>query len=166
MSASPSLVTDLSWLLSVAARPPCRPGIPKLAEMFKGREDLADRVRTFWDDGSEEMCFSEMQVLAQHGGASCATDPEASCGPAIEAAVATVPLDLAMPSESPEEREIFLDRFRRLRESPDAPAVVPRPPRRGLGARRRRCGNRRCRSWRRPGATSWRSTSEVGHWSH
>ncbi len=33
--------------------------------------------------------------------------------------MATVPLDLAMPSESPEDREIFLDRFRRLRESPE-----------------------------------------------
>ena len=33
--------------------------------------------------------------------------------------MATIPLDLSMPSESPEDREIFLDRFRRLRESPD-----------------------------------------------
>ena len=33
--------------------------------------------------------------------------------------MATVPLDLSMPSESPEDREIFLDRFRRLRESPE-----------------------------------------------
>ena len=64
---------------------------PKLAEMFNGREDLAERVRSFWDDGSEEMCFTEMQVLAHHGGAICATDPEA-LWQAIEAAVATVPL--------------------------------------------------------------------------
>jgi DNA-binding transcriptional ArsR family regulator len=37
---------------------------------------------------------------------------------AIEDAVGTIPFDLAMPSESPEDRELFLDRFRRLRESP------------------------------------------------
>ncbi len=118
MSAAPSLVTDLSWLLSVAARPSMQARYPKLAEIFKGREDLADRVRTFWDDRSEETCFSEMQVLAQHAGAIRATEPD-ELWSAMEAAVATVPLDLAMPSESPEDREIFLARFRRLRESPE-----------------------------------------------
>ena len=38
---------------------------------------------------------------------------------AIEAAVNTVPLDLEMPSESAEERAVFLERFRMLRESPE-----------------------------------------------
>ena len=118
VSASPSLVTDLSWLLSVAARPSMQARYPKLAEMFKGREDLADRVRTFWEDSAEEMCFSEMQVLAQYGGVGSSTDPE-ELWAGIERAVATIPLDLSMPSESPEDREIFLDRFSRLRESPD-----------------------------------------------
>ncbi len=118
VSAAPSLVTDLSWLLSVAARPSMQARYPKLAEMFKGREDLADRVRTFWSDRPEETCFSEMQVLAQHAGAVGATQPD-ELWAAIEAAVPVVPLDLAMPSESPEDRKIFLDRFRRLRESPE-----------------------------------------------
>ena len=36
----------------------------------------------------------------------------------LEEAVATVPLDLEMPSESPEDRALYLDRLRRLRESP------------------------------------------------
>ncbi len=117
VTAAPSLATDLSWLLSVAARPSMQARHPKLAEIFKGREDLADRVRNFWNDSSEETCFTEMQVLAQHAGALGATDPD-ELWSAIEDAVATVPLDLAMPSESPEEREIYLGRFRRLRESP------------------------------------------------
>jgi DNA-binding transcriptional ArsR family regulator len=118
VSATPSLVTDLSWLLSVAARPSMQARYPKLAEMFTGREDLADRVRTFWDDSTEEMCFSEIQVLAQHGGVVSSTDPgELWAG--IARAVATIPLDLSMPSESPEDREIFLNHFRRLRESPE-----------------------------------------------
>ncbi len=56
------------------------------------------------------MCFSEMQVLAQHGGVVSSTDPD-ELWAGIETAVATIPLDLAMPSESPEDREIFLDRF-------------------------------------------------------
>jgi DNA-binding transcriptional ArsR family regulator len=115
--ATPSLATDLSWLLSVAASSSMQARYPKLADMFKGREDLADRVRTFWNDCAEEICFTEMQVLAQFGGAISATDPE-EVWAAIERGVAAVPLDVAMPSESPEDREVYLGRFRRLRESP------------------------------------------------
>ena len=48
VTSSASLATDLSWLLSVAARPSMQAKYPKLAEMFHGREDLAERVRTFW----------------------------------------------------------------------------------------------------------------------
>jgi DNA-binding transcriptional ArsR family regulator len=118
LTAAPSLACDLSWLLSVAARPSMQARYPMLAEMFNGREALADSVRTFWDDaGAEETCFTEMQILAHHAGATTETNPE-SLWAAIEGAVATVPLDLEMPSESPEERALYLDRFCRLRESP------------------------------------------------
>ena len=91
---------------------------PQLAEMFNGREDLADRVRNFWNDEPDETCFTEMQVLAHHAGALGETVPDA-LWEAIETAVATVPLDLDMPSESPAERAIYVDRFRRLKESPE-----------------------------------------------
>src|SRR5258708_40254124 len=101
--AAPSLASDLSWLLSVAARPSMQARYPQLAEMFNGREDLADRVRGFWGPGSEETCFSEMQVLARQAGALTETNPDA-LWQAIETAVATVPLDLEMPSEYPEDR--------------------------------------------------------------
>ena len=59
-----------------------------------------------------------MQVLVQHAGVVRSTDPD-ELWAGIEGAVATMPLDLAMPSESPEDREIFLHRFARLRESPE-----------------------------------------------
>ena len=60
VTASASLVSDLSWLLHVAARPSMQARYPNLAEMFEGREDLADRVRTFWNDTTaEESCFTE-----------------------------------------------------------------------------------------------------------
>src|SRR6202035_1913503 len=85
-------------------------------EMFTGREHLAGRVRTFWEASGEEMCFSEIQVLAQHGGVVSSTAPD-ELWDGIERAVPTIPLDLSMPSESPEDREIFLDRFARLRDS-------------------------------------------------
>ena len=52
-------------------------------------------------------------------------------------AVATVSLDLDMPSESPEERAIFLDRFRRLKESPELLGSYLELLQGGLGARGR-----------------------------
>jgi DNA-binding transcriptional ArsR family regulator len=118
VTATPSLATDLSWLLSVAARPSMQARYPQLAEMFDGREALVDRVKNFWDDGSDEICFTEMQALAHAAGALGETDPDA-LWPALEGAVATVPVDLAMPSESAHDLAIFRDRFRRLKESPD-----------------------------------------------
>jgi DNA-binding transcriptional ArsR family regulator len=117
VTAAASLVSDLSWLLSVAGRPSMQARYPKLAEMFTGREDLADRVRNFWDDSPEESWFTEMQVLAQQADAVTVTDPD-TLWSAIEEAVASVPLDLEMPSESPEDSEIILDMLRRLQESP------------------------------------------------
>ena len=119
VTAAPSLACDLSWLLSVAARPSMQARYPQLAEMFRGREDLADRVRNFWQDGSDETCFTEMQVLAHHAGVLGETDPDALWR-AIEAAVATVPLDLEIPSESPPRTATCsVDRFGKLRESPE-----------------------------------------------
>ncbi len=118
VTAAPSLACDLSWLLSVAARLSMQARYPQLAEMFNGREDLAERVRSFWSEDPEETCFTEMQVLAHQAGALAETDPDA-LWQSIGRAVATVPMDLAMPSESPEERAMYLDRMRRLRDCPD-----------------------------------------------
>ena len=75
-------------------------------------------MRGFWGEGSEGTCFTEMQVLAHHGGALDETDPDALWR-AIEGAVASVPLDLDIPSESPEERETYMQRFGMLKESPE-----------------------------------------------
>jgi DNA-binding transcriptional ArsR family regulator len=118
VGSTPSLACDLSWLLSVAARPTMRARYPQLAEMFTGREDLADSVRGFWGESSEETCFTEMQVLAHHAGALGETDPDA-LWEAIATAVTTVPLDLDLASESPEEAATYLERLRLLKESPE-----------------------------------------------
>ncbi len=118
VSAAPSLASDLSWLLCVAAQPSMQARYPVLAEIFDGREELADRVREFWNDGSQESCFAEMQVLAHHAGAFAENDAE-TLWRAIEHAVATVPLDLDMPSEDPAELDVYRTRFARLRNSPE-----------------------------------------------
>jgi DNA-binding transcriptional ArsR family regulator len=92
---------------------------PQLADMFNGREDLADRVRTFWGDDTENthLTGTEMQVLAHVGGALRTTDPD-TLFRAIETAVSVAPLELDMPSESPEDIEVIVDRIARLKGSP------------------------------------------------
>ncbi len=131
VTASPSLASDLSWLLLTAASPSVRARYleqvdanPPPASMcggaamvFNDRPDLAERVRTFWNEGDGETSFSEMHILAYYSGALYSTDPD-ELWAALEQAVATVPLDLDVASESPEELEIYSDRFRRLKESP------------------------------------------------
>jgi DNA-binding transcriptional ArsR family regulator len=114
---APSLATDLSWVLSVAVHPQWRPKFPTVSEFLSQREDLAERVRTFWSDAGDETCFTEMQVLAHHAGALGETSPAAFWA-ALEGAIATVPTDIALESESPEERLVFLSRLERLKASP------------------------------------------------
>jgi DNA-binding transcriptional ArsR family regulator len=114
---APSLAIDLSWVISVAIRPQWRPKFPTVSEQLARREDLVERVRTFWADASEDTCFTEMQVLAHHAGALGETSP-AALWAALEGAISTVPTDIALESESPEDRLVFLGRLERLKESP------------------------------------------------
>jgi DNA-binding transcriptional ArsR family regulator len=88
------------------------------AMAFAGRDELAERVRLFWDDGPDDTCMTEMQALAHHAGAITETSPDALWA-AIERAVATIPLDLGLESEDPQDRERFLHRLARLKESPE-----------------------------------------------
>jgi len=90
---------------------------PQLAAIFSGREDLSERVRTFWGDGAEEVGFTEMHILSHYAGALYLRDADALWR-ALERGVATVPLELDVASESPEEIAVYRDRFRRLKESP------------------------------------------------
>lgn len=127
--AKPSIATDLAWLLMTAASPSCRTNYlervdpnPPPASMcggaalaFDGSPGLAERVRAFWGDIDEETSLTEVQILAHHAGAFDATDPDV-LWPALERAVATVSLDLDIPSESEEDLLLFSDRLRRLKK--------------------------------------------------
>ena len=129
--ATPSLATDLGWLLLAAASPSVRThylersdASPSPASLcggaaiaFDDRPGLAERVRTFWDDTDDETSFTEVHILAHYSGALDATDPDL-VWQALERAIPTVPLDLVMPSESDEELALFSDRLRRLQKSP------------------------------------------------
>ena len=58
-----------------------------------------------------------MQILAHHAGMITETSPERLWA-GIEAAVTTIPDDQALQSETPEDREVFLDRLNQLKRSP------------------------------------------------
>lgn len=121
IQATPSLVTDLTWVLSVAINQSTPQKQQMRAEVFNGREELAGRIRDFWGDGDatfEDTCWTEVQVIAHHAGAISETDPEALWA-AIETGVRTVPLDLSLESETPEARERFLARIEKLQNSPE-----------------------------------------------
>jgi ArsR family transcriptional regulator len=98
-------------------RPHWRPKFPMVREYLVRREELSERVRTFWSDADHETCFTEMQILAHHAGALDETSP-AALWDALERAVSTVPTDLGLESETAEDRAIFLHRLEKLKASP------------------------------------------------
>jgi DNA-binding transcriptional ArsR family regulator len=116
--SAPSLGCDLTWVLWVALKPTMPPKIPLAWELLAAHPDLIERIRTFWVDPGSPTCFSEIQMLAHHAGVLEETSP-AVFWAAIEEAVATVPTDWPLQSESPEDRAIFIDRLQQLKRSPD-----------------------------------------------
>jgi len=91
---------------------------PQLAGIFDGRAALVSRVQGFWGDGAIETCFTELQVLANQGGALTGTDAGALWD-AIESAVPSVSLELDLPSEAPEDVALYVQRLQRLKQSPE-----------------------------------------------
>jgi DNA-binding transcriptional ArsR family regulator len=115
--SGPSIACDLSWVIHVATRPSWKPRFPALTEYFESRPDLVERVLNFWPEQSD-LCFTEMVCLANHAGALGETNPEV-LWPALSEAAKTIPTDLGLESEDPDERLIFLDRLQQLKDSPE-----------------------------------------------
>jgi DNA-binding transcriptional ArsR family regulator len=115
--STPSLVTDLTWILWVALKPEWRDSHPLASEVLGQSEDLVERIRSFWGDDGPGVCFTEAQILAHHAGALGESSPT-ELWAALERAIPTVPTDLALESESPEDRAVFLHRLERLQASP------------------------------------------------
>jgi DNA-binding transcriptional ArsR family regulator len=96
-AASPSVRTHYLELVDANPSPASMCGGAALA--FDEHPGLAERVRTFWGDTDDETSLTEVQILALHAGAFDTTDPDV-LWLALERAVATVPTDLDIPSES------------------------------------------------------------------
>ena len=111
----PSISLDLSWAILSASKPPLQVARPALGALYREHPDLARTVQEFWDDGTG--CFVELDVLATWGDALEVTDI-ATLLARLRAAIDTVPLDLGLESEDPEQRAVILARLAELRRSP------------------------------------------------
>jgi ArsR family transcriptional regulator len=100
----PSLVLDLSWSIHALTSPNLRTAHPVLGRLWDDNAEVGDRVLSFWPDGLS--CFAESEILAHHAGCIGATDFSVFRAQA-EAAVATLPLDLELASETTEDREMI-----------------------------------------------------------
>jgi len=115
----PSIAVEIQWALAAAARLEYRQDHAAQARLYDQSPGLADRVLAFWSEPDTAVScggFPELVVLAQHGGLLFTTDADLLIS-RLEALAETVPVDLTLTSETPEEREAILTRLRRLRSS-------------------------------------------------
>jgi DNA-binding transcriptional ArsR family regulator len=110
----PSLALDLAWALHAVWKPPLQAAQPVLGTLFGENPELARAVRELWSD--ELGCLTELQILAIWAEALEVTDFDALL-PLLLAAIDTVPLDLALESETERDRELILGRLAALRGS-------------------------------------------------
>jgi hypothetical protein len=110
----PSLVLDLSWCIHALTSLHLRTAHPVLGRLWDDNAELSERVLNFWSDGLS--CFAESEILAHHAGCLGATDFSVLRAGA-EAAVATLPLDLELASETAVDRAIILARLEALQGS-------------------------------------------------
>jgi len=115
--STPSLACDLTWILWVALQSEWRDNHPQASALLAEREDLVERIRSFWAEDGPGTCFTEVQILAHHAGALGESSPTGLWA-ALERAIPTVPTDLGLESESPEDRAVFLHRLELLKASP------------------------------------------------
>jgi DNA-binding transcriptional ArsR family regulator len=110
----PSLALELDWTVHGCMWPKLRGAYPVLERLYSERPDLEQSVRGFWPDDMK--CFAEVGILAHHAGALELTDFPALRG-AVEATVESLPDDLTLASETPENRSAILARLAVLRDS-------------------------------------------------
>ena len=111
----PSIALDLSWAILSVSKPTLQLARPALGTLYRERPELARAVQEFWDDGVG--CHGEIEVLAIWGDALQVADIDTLLA-RLRAAIDTVPLDLGLESEDPEQRAVILARLAELRRSP------------------------------------------------
>jgi len=111
----PSLAFDLTWSVHGAASTYLRAAHPVLERAYLDDPTLADRIGAMWDDGLG--CFSEFDVLTWMAGVAGATDLDTVLE-GVAGVIGSVPLDLPLGSETPQDRAAILRRLAALADSP------------------------------------------------
>jgi DNA-binding transcriptional ArsR family regulator len=123
VSVAPSVAIELDWSMASARREDYRRDHPVLGSAYERNPELRQRVDSMWGPREQISCggFMELTVVAHHGGLLFSSDADALLG-RLDSLCATVPAtsdDLALMSETPEDRAAILARLNRLRDSPE-----------------------------------------------
>jgi len=118
---SGSVAIELEWVLASAQREEFRRDHPVLAAVYGADPGLAERVGGMWDGDEALSCtgFTELVLIAHHGGVLFSTTPEDLLDP-LEDLCAAAPADtrnLPLTSETEEDRAAIRSRVARLRRS-------------------------------------------------
>lgn len=118
---SGSVAVELEWAMAAAFQADFRRDHSVLARAYDRHPELGERARTMWGPAEQTSCGGsiELMVLAHHAGLLYSLDAHALLG-RIEEICADAPTELALASETPEDRSALLARLRLLRRS--APA--------------------------------------------
>jgi ArsR family transcriptional regulator, arsenate/arsenite/antimonite-responsive transcriptional repressor len=119
LGAHGSLAVEIDWALT-AAHQMGRSHHPLLNDLYFGDPDLADQVRRLWDP-DETLSYPghlELSIMAHHGGMLFSTDSDAFLG-RLEEMCSLPHRDLALRSETPDDRDRLLRRVEILRSSPN-----------------------------------------------
>jgi DNA-binding transcriptional ArsR family regulator len=118
LGAHGSLAVEIDWALT-AAHQMGTSHQPLLNDLYSGDPELAEQVRTLWSPG-ETLSYPghlELSIVAHHGDMLFSTDSDAFFGRLDE--LCSLPhRDLALRSETPDDRERLLRRVEILRSSP------------------------------------------------
>jgi len=114
----PSIAVELEWALASAQREDYRNDHAALAGMYQAAPELGERVRSFWADDHAVSCggYMELLVLAHVGGLLFSTDA-ARLLERLDELCTTSPSDLALASETEDDRAAILARLEQLRSS-------------------------------------------------
>lgn len=120
VTVSASVAVELDWALAASERADYRRDHAALAALYDESPELGERVRSFWGGDVAVSCggFMELIPLAHHGQLLFSTDAAALLG-GLEDLCASGPTDLALASESDEDRAAILSRLAQLRASTD-----------------------------------------------
>lgn len=115
---SGSIAVELEWAISAAWQADFRRDHSVLAKLYDNHPELGERVRAMWSDSERTSCGGsiDLMVLAHHAGLLYSLDAKALLDN-IEDICVDAPLDLALASETAEDRSALLARLRRLRAS-------------------------------------------------